>query len=110
MSTDSLPQPDTALLPDDPAVLKQRKEQIHDLTEAETAVLGGAENLVELPPERSEQLDWHPSTLLVVVHVRKKYARKVPLLERRWTAGGWRRPSSFSLCTPRPSAWCSPRT
>jgi len=36
---------------------------------------------VELPPERSEQLDWRPSTLFVVVHVRKKYARKVPLLE-----------------------------
>jgi len=27
---------------------------------------------VELPPERSEQLDWRPSTLLVIVHVRKK--------------------------------------
>jgi transposase len=59
----------------------ERKEQIHDLTEAEMAALGGAENLVELPPERSEQLDWRPSTLFVVVHVRKKYARKVPLVE-----------------------------
>ncbi len=59
----------------------ERKEQIHDLTEAEMAALGGAENLVELPPERSEQLDWRPSTLFVVVHVRKKYARKVPLPE-----------------------------
>lgn len=169
MSTDGLPQPDTALLPDDPAVLKQlivqlfeelqkersarerlehhmhlllkrlygstsekfdprqgvlfdaqggepaaaasppvpppaassiprakngrphgrgripdkieRKEEIHDLTEAEKAALGGTENLVELPPERSEQLDWRPSTLFVVVHVRKKYARKEPLAE-----------------------------
>ena len=45
------------------------------------AAMGGAENLVELPPERSEQLDWRPSTLLVIVHVRKKYARKVPLAE-----------------------------
>ena len=43
--------------------------------------LGGAENLVELPPERSEQLDWRPSTLFVMVHVRKKYARKTPLPE-----------------------------
>ena len=59
----------------------QREEVIHDLSEAEMAVLGGAENLVELPPERSEQLDWRPSTLFVVVHVRKKYARKVPLPE-----------------------------
>jgi len=59
----------------------QRQEVTHDLTEAEIAALGGVENLVELPPERSEQLDWRPSTLLVIVHVRKKYARKVPLLE-----------------------------
>ena len=59
----------------------QREEVVHDLSEAEMAAMGGAENLVELPPERSEQLDWRPSTLLVVVHVRKKYARKVPLPE-----------------------------
>jgi len=59
----------------------EREERIHDLTEAEMAALGGAENLVELPPETSEQLDWRPSTLLVVVHIRKKYARKVPLPE-----------------------------
>ena len=146
----------------------QREEVIHDLSEAEMAALGGAENLVELPPERSEQLDWRPSTLFVVVHVRKKYARKVPLPEsgltlaeqnvavarkppeaipggfgragadgpgdrqqrcrpsalapagrdlpaagrshlrgRRWTAGGSRRPSSSSPCTPWRSAWCS---
>ena len=59
----------------------ERKEETHDLSEAEKAALGGAENLVELPPEQSEQLDWRPSTLFVVVHVRKKYARKVPLAE-----------------------------
>jgi transposase len=59
----------------------QREEVIHDLSEAEMAAMGGAENLVELPPERSEQLEWRPSTLFVVVHVRKKYARKVPLPE-----------------------------
>jgi transposase len=59
----------------------QREERVYDLTEAEMAAMGGAENLVELPPERSEQLDWRPSTLFVIVHVRKKYARKVPLLE-----------------------------
>ena len=59
----------------------RREELVHDLTEAEKAVLGGAENLVELPPERSEQLDWRPSTLFVVVHVRKKYARKQQLPE-----------------------------
>jgi transposase len=59
----------------------KREEVIHDLSEAEKAALGGAENLVELPPERSEQLDWRPSTLFVVVHVRKKYARKQQLPE-----------------------------
>jgi transposase len=59
----------------------KREEVVHDFSEAELAALGGAENLVELPPERSEQLDWRPSTLFVVVHVRKKYARKVQLPE-----------------------------
>jgi transposase len=58
-----------------------REECVHDLTEAEMAAMGGEDNLVELPPERSEQLDWRPSTLFVVVHVRKKYARKMPLPE-----------------------------
>lgn len=59
----------------------ERKEEVHDLTDAEKAVLGGVENLVELPPETSEQLDWRPSTLFVTVHVRKKYARKAQLPE-----------------------------
>jgi transposase len=59
----------------------KREEVVHDLTEAEKAALGGVENLVELPPERSEQLDWRPSTLFVTVHVRKKYARMEQLPE-----------------------------
>jgi transposase len=59
----------------------KREELVHDLSPAEKAALGGAENLVELPPETSEQLDWRPSTLFVVVHVRKKYARKEQLPE-----------------------------
>jgi transposase len=59
----------------------EREEVIHDLTDAEKAVLGGEKNLVELPAERSEQLDWRPSTLHVVVHVRKKYARRQQLPE-----------------------------
>jgi len=59
----------------------ERKEEIHDLTDAEKAAMGGAENLVELPPETSEQLDWRPSTLFVTVHVRKKYARREQLPE-----------------------------
>ena len=63
-----------------PAEIK-REEVVHDLTDAEKAALGGMENLAELPPETSEQLDWRPSTLLVTVHVRKKYARKQQLPE-----------------------------
>ncbi len=59
----------------------EREELVHDLTDAEKAALGGEENLVELPPERSEQLDWRPSALFVVVHVRKKYARRHQLPE-----------------------------
>lgn len=59
----------------------RREEVLHDLSQAEMEAMGGVENVVELPPERSEQLDWRPSTLFVVVHVRKKYARKTPLLE-----------------------------
>jgi transposase len=59
----------------------ERQEVTHDLTDAEKAALGGVENLVELPAETSEQLDWRPSTLFVVVHVRKKYARKEQLPE-----------------------------
>jgi transposase len=59
----------------------ERREVVYDLTDAEKAALGGAENLIELPPERSEQLDWEPSTLVVIVRVRKKYARKEQLPE-----------------------------
>ncbi len=59
----------------------EREEVIHDLTESEKEALGGEENLVELPPERSEQLDWRPSTLVAIVHVRKKYARRRQLPE-----------------------------
>jgi transposase len=59
----------------------EREEVVHDLSDAEKAALGGVENLVELPPETSEQLDWRPSTLFVTVHVRKKYARKEQLPE-----------------------------
>lgn len=59
----------------------EREERVHDLTDAEKAAMGGVGNLVELPSERSEQLDWRPSTLVVVVHVRKKYARKTQLPE-----------------------------
>jgi transposase len=89
----SPPAPDTSPLPPPasgnrhkhgrsrlPEALK-RVEVVHDLTDAEKEALGGAENLVELPPETSEQLDWEPSCLFVTVHVRKKYARREQLPE-----------------------------
>jgi transposase len=59
----------------------QREEVVHDLTDAEKEALGGAENLTELPPEKSEQYDWRPSTMHVLVHVRKKYVRREQLPE-----------------------------
>jgi transposase len=59
----------------------QREEVVHDLTDAEKEALGGADNLTELPPEQSEQYDWRPSTMHVLVHVRKKYARREQLPE-----------------------------
>ena len=59
----------------------QREEVVHDLTDAEKAVFGGAENLELIGEERSEQLDWRPSTLFVTVHVRKKYPRRPQLPE-----------------------------
>jgi transposase len=59
----------------------ERVQVIHDLTEAEKESLGGTENLVEIGEERSEQVDWKPSSLFVTVHVRKKYARREQLPE-----------------------------
>ena len=58
-----------------------RVEIVHDLTDAEKESLGGTENLVEIGEERSEQVDWKPSSLFVTVHVRKKYARREQLPE-----------------------------
>ena len=58
-----------------------RVEIVHDLTEAEKESLGGEANLIEIGEERSEQVDWKPSSLFVTVHVRKKYARREQLPE-----------------------------
>jgi transposase len=58
-----------------------RVEVVHDLSDAEKETLGGAEKLIEIGEERSEQVDWKPSSLFVTVHVRKKYARRKQLPE-----------------------------
>ena len=148
----------------------EREEEIHDLSDAEKAALGGAENLVELPPETeratrlaaldavrrpsmsarirpqgatsrerpdaggAERGGGHkppeaiPGALagpgLMAQVIVSKGADHLPLhrLEgifqrqgvrsrgRRWTAGGFRRPSSSSPCTRWRSAWCWRRT
>lgn len=59
----------------------ERVEQVHDLTDAEKEALGGAEKLVEIGEEVSEQYEWKPSALFVIRHVQKKYARREQLPE-----------------------------
>ena len=56
-------------------------EIIHDLTETEKAAMGGAENLVCIGQEETEQIEWEPSCLYRILHIQKKYARKVQLPE-----------------------------
>jgi transposase len=54
---------------------------VHDLTDAEKAAMGGAENLVCIGQEETEQVEWEPSCLYRILHIQKKYARKVQLAE-----------------------------
>ena len=54
---------------------------IHDLTETEKAAMGGAENLICIGQEETEQVEWEPSCLYRILHIQKKYARKVQLPE-----------------------------
>lgn len=56
-------------------------EVIHDLTETEKAAMGGAENLVCIGQEETEQVEWEPSCLYRILHIQKKYARQVQLPE-----------------------------
>jgi transposase len=56
-------------------------EVLHDLTEAEIAAMGGADNLVCIGQEETEQVEWEPSCLYRILHIQKKYARKVQLPE-----------------------------
>lgn len=59
----------------------QRREMEHDLTDAEKEALGGADNLVVIGREVTEQLEWEPSCLYVIRHVQLTYARRKPLPE-----------------------------
>jgi transposase len=59
----------------------QRREVTHDLTDAEKEALGGANNLVVIGREVTEQLEWEPSCLYVIRHVQLTYARRQLLPE-----------------------------
>jgi transposase len=59
----------------------QRREEVHDLTDAEKEALGGADNLVVIGREVTEQLEWEPSCLYVIRHVQLTYARRQLLPE-----------------------------
>jgi hypothetical protein len=54
----------------------QREVVVHDLTPAEKEALGGIEQLIELPDEVTEQVEWKPSSLFVTEHHRKKYVQQ----------------------------------
>ncbi len=53
-----------------------RVEQIHDLSDEQKQTLGGEPNLVLIGEDVSEQYEWEPSSLFVIVHRQKKYARR----------------------------------
>lgn len=57
-----------------------RVEQVHDLTDEQKQTLGGDENLVLIGEDVSEQYEWEPSSLFVIVHRQKKYARREQLV------------------------------
>lgn len=53
-----------------------RKQEIHDLSEAEKLCNCCGEMMNRIGEEKSEQLDYEPSSLFVVEHLRYKYACK----------------------------------
>lgn len=59
----------------------RRVELLHDLSEAEKALMGGADNLVVIGQEVSERLEWEPSCLYAIRQVRPTYARREQLPE-----------------------------
>lgn len=59
----------------------RRVDVVHDLSDAEKASLAGDGQLVLIGEEVTEQYDWQPSSLYVVRHVQKKYARRPQLVE-----------------------------
>lgn len=54
----------------------KRTVVIHDLTDAEKALLGGPESLEPLPDQVTTQYEWISSSLVVIEHRQKKYASR----------------------------------
>jgi transposase len=59
----------------------RRVDVVHDLSDAEKALLAGAGQLVLIGEEVTEQYEWQPSSLYVVRHIQRKYARQPQLVE-----------------------------
>jgi transposase len=59
----------------------KRVDVVHDLTEAEKQALAGDGQLILIGEEVTEQYEWEPSSLYIVRHIQKKYARQPQLLE-----------------------------
>lgn len=77
----------------------ERREVVHDLSDAEKAALGGPESLVFLGDEITEQYEWEPSCLYIIRHVQKKYARRPQLAE-----SGSSRAEKNVITAPKPPA------
>lgn len=59
----------------------RRVEIVHDLSPAEKEALAAGGELIPLGEEVTEQYEWEPSSLYVLRHVQKKYARRPARLE-----------------------------
>jgi transposase len=75
----------------------KRVDIVHDLTEAEKHVLAGDGELILIGEEVTEQYEWEPSSLYIVRHIQKKYARRPQLLE-----SGVARHEKNILTAPKP--------
>ncbi len=59
----------------------KRVDVVHDLSEAEKQALAAGGELILIGEEVTEQYEWEPSSLYIVRHIQKKYARRPQLLE-----------------------------
>ena len=61
----------------------KRVDVVHDLTEAEKQALAGDGELILIGEEITEQYEWEPSSLYIVRHIQKKYARQAAVAGKR---------------------------